>query len=94
MIKMKGFDALTKKMDQMSKFVAELEGEIAHLSFDPNDPVSIEAAIQEMSDAIDAKARSYERNDWVANLATEIKEKYRSQILEKAAAARLKDGAE
>lgn len=89
MIKITGLDAIMKKTEQMSKFASELDGELASVKFDPTDPASIEAALQEVTDAIDEKTRSYERNDWVQNLAEKIKEQARNSILEKAASARI-----
>lgn len=94
MIKIEGLNELTETMDQVSKFASELDGELAHVSFDPNDPLSIEAAIQELNDAVDAKAKGYEGNDWVTEIAETLKENGRAQILEKAAAARLEGDSE
>jgi len=89
MIKITGLDELSKKTDQLAKFAEEIDGELANVQFDPNDPASIEAAIQEVSDAIEDKSKSYGRNDWIQNLAEQLKENGRLAILEKAAAARL-----
>ena len=89
MVNVTGFDKLTKRMDDLAKFAEDLNGEIAHVSFDPKDPSSIETAIQQMNDAIDAKAKSYGQNDWATNLAEHVKEWGRTKILERAAVARL-----
>jgi len=88
-MKITGLDAIMKKTEQMSKFASEIDGELASVNFDPNDPASIEAAMQEINDAIDEKTRSYERNDWIQNLAEQLKEQARNSLLEKAAAARI-----
>jgi hypothetical protein len=69
MLKITGLNELQRKMDELAKFGAELDGEIAQVTFDPTDPTSIEAAIQEVADAVDAKAKSYPRNEMVQNLA-------------------------
>ena len=87
-MKVTGFDAIGKKLDQMARFSEEIDGTLATVSFDAGDPESIEAALQEISDAIDEKTQSYERNDWVQGLAEQLKEHARNQVLEKAAAAR------
>ena len=73
----------------MAKFADEINGELASVSYDPDNPESIETAIQQVNDAIDEKTRSYERNDWIQNLAAQLKEQFRNSILEKAAAARM-----
>lgn len=88
MIKISGFDAITKKADQMAKFAEEIDGQLATVNFDPNDPASIEAVIKEVENIIDEKARSYERNDWVQKISEQLKEKMRETVLERAAIAR------
>ncbi len=90
MIKMTGLKELQKKLDDLAKFAAEMDGELARVSFDPNDPSSIETAIQTACDSVDERANSYPRNDMVQKLAEQAKESFREQILERAAAARLK----
>lgn len=90
-MKVTGFEAIKKKTNQMAKFAEEIDGELASVSFDPANPGSIEAALQQISDAIDEKTKSYERNDWIQNLAAQLKEHARNNLLEKAAAARMDD---
>ncbi len=87
-MKVTGFDAIERKLDQMARFSEEIDGTLATVSFDAEDPESIEAALQEISDAIDEKTRSYERNDWIQDLAERLKEHARNQVLGKATAAR------
>lgn len=94
MIKISGLDALTRKMNELARFAKEVDGELATVSFDSTDPASIEAAISQMEAAIDQKSISYGRNNIVSNLVQQMKENLRHQILEKAAAARLKGDAE
>jgi hypothetical protein len=89
MMKITGFDAIKKKTDQMAKFAKEIDGEITSVKFDPGDPASIEAALQQINDAVDEKTKSYERNDWIQSLAEQLKEQARNSVLEKAAAARI-----
>lgn len=90
MIKITGLDKLARKMEQLAKFAEEVDGDLATVTFDPTDPGSIEAAVSEMEAAIDQKAVSYQGNDMVADLVEQMKANLRDQILEKAAAARLK----
>jgi len=89
MFKITGLDNLKKKTDQLSNFSKAIDGELANVSFDPTDPVSIEAAIQDAHNAIEQKAVAYERNDWIVSLVEQLKESVRDQILARAAAARL-----
>lgn len=94
MIKISGLDQLTKKTDQLAKFLAEIDGDLASVSFDPTDTNSIEAAIQQAHDAIDAKAAGFGGNDWIKALVEQMKEHTREQILERSAASRLEGDAE
>lgn len=92
MAKITGLDKLTKNLDQLSKAMAELDGDICQVKFNPHDPASIEQAIQAMETAIDARIASYANNPMVSGIVDEMKEKYRDAILEKAARARLQEG--
>lgn len=84
-----GLDALVRDMKELEKAVAELDGDIARVSFDPHDPQSIEQAIQQLYAAIDDKVASYAHNEVVVSIAKHLKETGRNNILERAAAARL-----
>ena len=59
----RGLDEFARKIEELQKAVAELDGEIASVKFDLDDPESIERAIQELNAAIDAKVAHYARND-------------------------------
>jgi hypothetical protein len=85
---MKGLDELSRKMKELERAISTLDGEIGSVSFDPNDPQSIELAIQKMETAIDERVGDYGRNDLVQGIVSEMKERYRQAILERAAAAR------
>jgi hypothetical protein len=83
-----GLDALTRKLKEAERVAAEVDGDLASVSFDPADPASIENAIEELYSAIDAKTAGYERNELVQQIADGLKENGRNAILEKAAAVR------
>lgn len=91
-MKIQGLDALTKQFDEAQKAIAELDGELGVVSFDPQDPGSIEAAIKEVEATIDAKVGRYASNPIVAPLIDGMKEQYRQGIIDRAAAARLGEG--
>lgn len=61
MLKMTGFDGLAKKMDEAAKALSNLDGEIATVSCDPKDPISIERAIQQVCATIEKKDRALGR---------------------------------
>ena len=88
-MKTTGLDALIRDMKELERAVGDLDGEIAHVTFDPHDPQSIEQAIQQLYTAIDDKVAGYAHNKMVAKVAEEFKEAGRNNILERAAAARL-----
>jgi len=92
MFKITGLDKITRELDEAQKAFAEIDGELETVNFDPNDPASIEAAIQGMEEIIHSKLGSYARNSIVAPMVDEMKEKYREAIIEKAAEARSGDG--
>ena len=89
-----GLDEFARKIEELQKAIAELDGEIASVNFDPEDPQSIELAIQALNAAIDAKVAQYAQNDMVTSMADEIKANGRNAILERAAAARVEPGEE
>lgn len=72
-MKITGLKALQSKLKDLARFGADLDGELTQVTFEPNDPASIEAAIQEAADAVDAKAKAYPRNEMVQNLAGQAK---------------------
>jgi len=88
-LKISGLKELQRKMNDVAKFASEMDGELAQVTFNPNDPSSIEIAIQVACDAVDQRAKSYPRNDLVQELAGQVKEGFRERILERAAAARM-----
>jgi hypothetical protein len=85
---LKGMNELARKMKELERAFAALDGEITSVGFDPNDPQSIELAIQQMEGAIDERVGDSSRNDMVHGIVTEMKERYRLAILERAAAGR------
>lgn len=89
MIKISGFDGLSRTLEEASTALKDLDGELGTVSFDPNDPASIEAAIAEISRLVDDKIGDAASNPFVSQLADGMKESYRQAILDKAAAARL-----
>jgi hypothetical protein len=88
-MKIKGLDQLSRQLEDAQKAFAELDGELGVVSFSPDDPASIEAAIAQIHQIIDDKVGSYASNPFVAPLIEGAKEQYRQAIIEKAAAARL-----
>lgn len=87
-ITISGFDKLQKTLKDAQQALSELNGTIAELRFNPADPASVAAAIEEMERAVDAKVAPYRGNSIIDPLAAKSKEAFRKAIEEKAAAAR------
>lgn len=94
MFKITGLDELQKQLEQAQQVFEELEGELCTVSFNPSDPSSIEAAIQQINTTIDAKISAWTDNPMVEQVAEGMKEQYREAIIEKAATARLEADSE
>lgn len=88
-MKITGFDSLTRQLEDAQKALKELDGQLGSVSFDPQDPGSVEAAIKNMETIIDERVGRYASNSIITPLAEGMKEQYRSEILKRAAAARL-----
>lgn len=91
MFKIKGLDKLQRDLKRAQDALGELDGELGSVSFDPDDPASIDQAFTAMERIIDERVASYEDSEIIGSLADGMKEQYRAMILEKAAEARLKD---
>ena len=90
MFKITGLDELSRQLTEAQRAIEALDGEIGTVNFDPNDPASIEAAIQSVESMIDERLVQYTSNPIIAPLAASLKEKYREAIVDRAAEARLK----
>lgn len=89
MLKITGLNKLQKELKEAEQALSELDGELGVVNFDPDDPASIEAAIQSVMRVIDSRIEPYADNPIVGSLADQMKESYRENILQKAAEARL-----
>jgi hypothetical protein len=87
--KITGLDNLTRTLDDAARALEGLKGDVATLKFDPTDPSSVEAAVVQMEQAIDARVSAYRGNQIVEGLVAKMKEKYRQTIYDRAAKARL-----
>lgn len=88
-MKIEGLNKLTKTFDEAQKALSGIDGEIGTVSFQPNDPASIETAIRHVDDMIDQRLGAYASNPIIAPLIDAMKERYREGIIEEAATARL-----
>ena len=89
MFKISGLDQFTRQLEQAQQALAELDGDLGVVNFDPHEPASIEAAIQEVEILIDSKIAPWANNPLVQQVAEGMKEHYREVIIERAASTRL-----
>lgn len=87
-MKINGIDQLSKQVEQLEKFMKEIEGSLGKINFDPFDAESIEQAIISMENMIDQKSENYLRNPMIREIIGNLKENYRQSIIDKAAEAR------
>ena len=85
MFKISGLENLQKNLKEAESALAELDGELGVVNFDPVDPASIEAAIQSVNRMVDERIGEYSADPILGPLADQMKEKYRESILQKAA---------
>lgn len=90
MFNISGLDELRRQLTDAQRAMESLDGELGSVNFDPNDPASIEAAIQSVESMIDERLVQYSSNPIIAPLASSMKDKYREAIVDRAAEARLK----
>jgi hypothetical protein len=92
MLKITGLEELSKQLTDVQKALAALDGGLGTVSFNPRDPASIEAAIQQIEGTIEERLADFASNPIVRPIADELKEKYRQAIIDQAAAARMNSG--
>lgn len=91
MLKVTGLDKLQKDLKVAQLALNELDGNLGTLHFDPQDPVSIENAIQKINQIIDERVSQYSSNPIIGPLAEQMKQTYRENLIQKATQFRLKN---
>lgn len=85
-------DKLARELRAIEEAAASLDGDIAKVSFDPQDPQSIDLAIRAMEESVDKRLGDHQSSEMVRMIADSLKEKLREGILESASAASLAEG--
>ena len=94
MFNLTGLDELSKQLTSAQKALEILDGELGTVSFDPDDPASIDAAIQSVETIIEDRLGPFASNPIIPPIAEQMKDKYREAIIDRAAQARLKGAAD
>ncbi|WP_440975026.1 hypothetical protein [Pseudoxanthomonas winnipegensis] len=89
MFKISGLDQLSRQLEQAQEAFGELDGELGTVQFDPSDPASIEAAIENVEQLFESRVARWPNNPLVRQVADGLKEQYREAILDRAVQARL-----
>ncbi len=92
MISITGLDSLAGQLEDAQNALAALDEELGTVCFNPHDPASIEAAIQQVETTIDNRLGDYASNPIIRPLTDQMKKKYREGIIDQAAATRLAGG--
>ncbi|HEQ1857590.1 TPA: hypothetical protein VEO38_001110 [Providencia alcalifaciens] len=91
MLKVTGLDKLQKDLKVAQLALNELDGNLGTVHFDPQDPASIESAIQKINQIIDERVYQYSSNPIIGPLAEQMKQTYRENLIQKATQFRLKN---
>lgn len=91
MFSITGLDSLQKSLSEAQTALEAVNGELGTLTFNPEDPASIEAAIAESERLVDERLGLYAGNTIVGPLIQQMKDAFRAAVIEKAAEARLKE---
>ncbi|AWT19714.1 hypothetical protein ACLH2F_01460 [Klebsiella grimontii] len=94
MLKITGLDKLQKELKVAQLALSELDGNLGTVHFDPQDPASIENAIQKINQIVDERVSQYSSNPIIGPLAEKMKQAYRENLLQKATEFRLKNNKE
>lgn len=89
MLKITGLDKLQKELKEAQQALGELDGHLGTIGFDPQDPESIETAIQNINQIVDERVGHYSSNSIIGPLAEQMKQAYREKLLQRAAEVRL-----
>ncbi|PHV09817.1 hypothetical protein [Chitinimonas sp. BJB300] len=91
MFSITGLDSLQKTLSEAQTALEAVSGELGTLDFNPENPESIEAAIVESERLINERLGAYVGNTIVGPLIQQMKDTFRTAVIEKAAEARLKE---
>jgi hypothetical protein len=80
-------DELAKTLVEAGEGLKALQDEVVEAGFDPDDPASVQAAIQHVEATIDAKVARFQGNALVREAADQIKAECRANILQQVEAA-------
>lgn len=93
-MKLQGFRELEKELKALQNAAAALDGDIAEITCDANDPSSIDSAMAQINAAVDERVRGIPQTPTVKKFVSSLKEKFRQHLLDKALETRTKNSAD
>lgn len=91
MFNIEGLDCLQKTLSEAQTALEAVNDELGTLTFNPEDPASIEAAIVESERLVDERLGGHADNMIIGPLIQQMKDAFRTAVIEKAAEARFKE---
>ncbi len=83
-IEISGLGELQRDLENAKRALQSLDGDLARVNVDPDDPASIDAAIREVEAIIDEKVRPYRGSQVVDEITANLKERAREYIRRRA----------
>ena len=75
-------DGLNKRqLEEASRAFKSLGGELGHVTVEPGNQASVQAAIVQVEATIDQKAAPYRGNELVDSMVEQLKKRYRDEII-------------
>lgn len=83
-IEISGLDDVQRDLSELQQAMAGLDGALGTVSIDPDDPQSLERAIQQVEEIVNTRLAPYHNNPMVEHFSEQIKAHLREQIIEQA----------
>lgn len=81
---MDGLDKLSKHLKEAQAGLRAMNGELAKVRFDPEDPQSVEKAVKDMKQKIDSKMAPHRNNPFVKPLVEASKKQFEEHLRKQA----------
>jgi hypothetical protein len=83
MAEVRGLNELQRNLKELQLALESLNGTIAEIPINPNDPASVRKAVKEMEAAVDRKVAPYGNNKMVSVVIGAAKDEYRKALLKR-----------
>lgn len=87
-MKITGLDQLQKTLADAQKAAKALDGDLLSVTFQPDDPASIDRALRQVDQAVDRRLGRWRGNPIVDDMAKKAKANFKTGIKKQARAAR------